>query len=207
MDLFSRRCLLSSWELGISTALAIHSHEKFSTQLLSRYLLLVFVRPKSRRKGIKGAWRPVASKEEEEWNCLDSRSFLDPRLPTQVVDAPSLETLKVRLDGAPSIWLICRCLCSLQGGWTRWPSKIRSNSNYSMLRESIFHVAQSFLSRKWDITLFDVSCHSFGRKLLRASPRTWLHSTSWQWGWDDNFCVTPQSWDQSCTQIPLLIAN
>ena len=37
------------------------------------------------------------------------------RLPREVVDAPSLEIFKVRLDGALTN-LICRCPCSLLGG-------------------------------------------------------------------------------------------
>ena len=45
------------------------------------------------------------------------------RLPREAVDAPSLETLKVRLDGALSILNCCRCPCSLQRSWTRWPLK------------------------------------------------------------------------------------
>jgi len=34
------------------------------------------------------------------------------RLHREVVDAPSLETLMVRLEGALSTWLNCRCPCS-----------------------------------------------------------------------------------------------
>jgi len=37
------------------------------------------------------------------------------RLPREAVGAPSLETPKVRLDGALSTWWSCRCPCSLQG--------------------------------------------------------------------------------------------
>ena len=55
------------------------------------------------------------------------------RLPREVVDAPSLETAKVRLDRALSTWWSCGCPCSLQGSWTRWPFKIPSNSNNSMI--------------------------------------------------------------------------
>jgi len=36
------------------------------------------------------------------------------RLPREVVDAPSLQTLKARQDGAPSTQCSCRCPCSLQ---------------------------------------------------------------------------------------------
>ena len=30
-------------------------------------------------------------------------------------------------------WSSGRCLCLLQGGWTRWPLKVASNPNYSMI--------------------------------------------------------------------------
>ena len=55
------------------------------------------------------------------------------RLPREAVDAPSLETLKVRLDGVLSTWWICRCPCSLQGSWTRWTLRVPSDSNDSMI--------------------------------------------------------------------------
>jgi len=55
------------------------------------------------------------------------------RLPREVVGAPSMETLKVRLDGALSNLVCCRCPCSLQGSWPRWPLNVPSNSNVSML--------------------------------------------------------------------------
>ena len=42
-----------------------------------------------------------------------------PRLPREVVDAPSLETFKPRLDGALSTLVQLKMSCSLQGGWTR----------------------------------------------------------------------------------------
>ena len=41
------------------------------------------------------------------------------RMPREVVDTLSLEILKVRLEGALSNLICCRCPCSLQGGWTR----------------------------------------------------------------------------------------
>ena len=50
------------------------------------------------------------------------------RLPREVVDTPSLETPKVRLDGAPSTWWSCGCLCSLQGSWTRWSLPTQNDS-------------------------------------------------------------------------------
>ena len=54
------------------------------------------------------------------------------RLTREVVDAPFLETSKVRLDGAVSTWSGYQCPCSLHGSWTRWPLKVPSNSNHSM---------------------------------------------------------------------------
>ena len=44
-----------------------------------------------------------------------------------------LEIFKVRLDGALSTWWSCRCPCSVQGSWTRWPLRVPSNSNDAMI--------------------------------------------------------------------------
>jgi len=54
-------------------------------------------------------------------------------LPSDVVDAPLLETFKERLDKAPGNLIYLWCLCALQGSWTRWPSEIPSNSKSSMI--------------------------------------------------------------------------
>ena len=48
-------------------------------------------------------------------------------------DALSLETLMVRLEGLWATWCSCRCPWSLQGSWTRWPLRVPSNSNDSMI--------------------------------------------------------------------------
>ena len=58
------------------------------------------------------------------------------RLPSDVVDVLSLETLKVRLDKALGSLLQLCCPCSLQGSWTRWPSVLLSNSKDSMILKS-----------------------------------------------------------------------
>ena len=44
---------------------------------------------------------------------------------------PSSPTIFIRLDGALSTCSSCRCPCSLQGSWIRWPLRITSNSNNS----------------------------------------------------------------------------
>ena len=54
------------------------------------------------------------------------------RLPREVVEAPSLETFKVSLSWLWASWSSCRCPCSFQGSWIRWPLKVSSNSNNSM---------------------------------------------------------------------------
>lgn len=46
----------------------------------------------------------------------------------QLVDAPSLETLKVRLGLTLSTCSSCRCSCSLQRSKTSWPLRVLSNS-------------------------------------------------------------------------------
>ena len=55
------------------------------------------------------------------------------RLPREAVDALSLETSKVRLNGALSTWWSCGCPCPLQGIWTRWPVSVPSNTNDFMI--------------------------------------------------------------------------
>ena len=54
-------------------------------------------------------------------------------LPREVGNASSLVMFRVRLHGALSTWSSCRCHCSLQGSWTRWPLKVLSNSKDSMI--------------------------------------------------------------------------
>jgi len=52
------------------------------------------------------------------------------RLPREVVDAPSLETFKARLDGALSNLVPAHC----RRGWTRCPLRVPSNpDNYMIL--------------------------------------------------------------------------
>jgi len=53
------------------------------------------------------------------------------RLPREVVDAPSQETFKVRLDGALSTLIELKMSLLTAGGWARWPLKDPSNPNYS----------------------------------------------------------------------------
>ncbi|KFQ13298.1 Sodium channel protein type 5 subunit alpha, partial [Leptosomus discolor] len=55
------------------------------------------------------------------------------RLPRAVVEAPSLGTFKVRLDGALSNLIQLKTSLLTAGGWTRWPLKVPSNPNYSMI--------------------------------------------------------------------------
>jgi len=55
------------------------------------------------------------------------------RLPRDVLDAPSLETFKARLDKALGNLNYLWCFCSLQGSWTRWLSEVPSNCKDSMI--------------------------------------------------------------------------
>jgi len=55
------------------------------------------------------------------------------RLLRDRMDVLSLETVKVRLDGALSTCSTCRSLCLLQGSWTRWPLSVPSNWNDSTI--------------------------------------------------------------------------
>ena len=45
---------------------------------------------------------------------------------------PILEDTQGQAGWALSTWWSCRCLCSLQGSWTKWPLRVPSNSNDSM---------------------------------------------------------------------------
>ena len=44
-----------------------------------------------------------------------------------------MEISKVRMEGHWAPWLSCRHPCSLQGSWTRWPLRVPSNSNDSVI--------------------------------------------------------------------------
>jgi len=55
------------------------------------------------------------------------------RLLSDMVDAPSLDTFKARLDQALDNLISLWCPCSLQGSWTRWPSEVPCNSEDSMI--------------------------------------------------------------------------
>jgi len=55
------------------------------------------------------------------------------RLPREVVDAPSLEVFKARLDGALSKWSSGRYSCPGQEGWNLMTFKVPSNPDHSMI--------------------------------------------------------------------------
>ena len=66
----------------------------------------------------------------------------------KVVESPSLEIFKTRLD---------KVLCSLlwvtllwQGVWTRWPTEVPSNPEHSVICD--FHQAQATFSKVYDIS-------------------------------------------------------
>jgi len=68
-------------------------------------------------------------------------------LPRDVVEAPSLETFKARLDRALSNLDSCRCPCSVQGGWTRRPLKVPSNPKHSVIHVKLLpYGSQSFIN-------------------------------------------------------------
>jgi len=66
------------------------------------------------------------------------------RLPTDVVDAPSLETFKARLDQALGNLMELWCPCALQGSLTRWPSEVPPNSEDSMILQLYFSETRLF---------------------------------------------------------------
>jgi len=55
------------------------------------------------------------------------------KLPREVVDAPTLETLKARLDGALSNLGWWKMSLLMAGGWTGWPLKVPSHPTHSMI--------------------------------------------------------------------------
>lgn len=82
----------------------------------------------------RGAWkmvRLIAGKWKHAVKL--GKVFFSPPQQCTLVDAPSLKTLKVRLDGALSTWYSCRCPCPLQGSWTKWPLRVPSSLNYSVV--------------------------------------------------------------------------
>ena len=54
------------------------------------------------------------------------------RLPREVVDASSLKTLQVRLEGL-SACCSCGCPCLAERSSNRWPLKVPSNSHHSVI--------------------------------------------------------------------------
>ena len=56
-----------------------------------------------------------------------------PRLPREVVDAPSLETFQARLDGALSNLTQVKMSLLTAGGWAGWPLKVFPNPKHSMI--------------------------------------------------------------------------
>ena len=54
-------------------------------------------------------------------------------LPSEAVDAPSLEALKARLDGAVSNLVYWEVSLPIAGGWFETILKVPSNPNHSMV--------------------------------------------------------------------------
>jgi len=55
------------------------------------------------------------------------------RLPGEARDASFLETFKVRLDGTLSNLIQLKMSLLIAPGWTRWPLRVPSNPNYSII--------------------------------------------------------------------------
>jgi len=55
-----------------------------------------------------------------------------PTLPSEVVDAPSLEPFQARFDGALSTLTWLKMSLPVAGGWTGWPRKVPSHPNRSV---------------------------------------------------------------------------
>jgi len=70
------------------------------------------------------------------WACCGWAAQNWKRLPRDVVRSPSLDTLKVRLEGLWATWWSWRWPCSLQGSWSGWLLNVPSNSNNSVIRKA-----------------------------------------------------------------------
>lgn len=77
----------------------------------------------------------ITNKKGKIWLNVVCNSMIltQNRFPKGVVDASSLETFLVWLNGALSTWPRGRCPSSLQGAWIWWPLKAPSNPDYSMI--------------------------------------------------------------------------
>ena len=60
------------------------------------------------------------------------------RLPSEVVNAPSLEAFKARLDGAVSNLVYWEVSLPIAGGWNKMILKVPSNTKHSMIMKTQF---------------------------------------------------------------------
>jgi len=81
-------------------------------------------------------------------------------LPREIVDAPSLETFKARLDGALSNLTQLKISLFIAGGWTRQPLKVPSNPNYSMILKQAL-ISCSYSSEDCNLSLHLISAIEF----------------------------------------------
>lgn len=103
------------------------------------------------------------------YSCLASRELILFSITFQLVDAPSLETLKVRLDLAPSTCSSCRSSCSLQGNRTSWPLKVLSNS---MILRYLSFFKHFYLSTANDEGLEVKQLMRLGTAIFKTADRT-----------------------------------
>ena len=80
------------------------------------------------------------------------------RFPREVVDAPSLETLKARLDGALSNLIQVKMSQLVAGGWTKRPLKGPSNPNHAMIPPVSLKIFNSSYSQVFPPSLFPCWC-------------------------------------------------
>ena len=127
--------------------------------------------------------------------------------PSVVVDVPSLETFKARLDGALSnlVWLEMSLLTA--GGWARWPLKVSSNPTHSMIHSMILWIQRQHLTGSlWlcrgtaGIRIF-LSSPGFCQK--RSTGSTY-HSTFHDWCLFSLFCFK-YNWDGGLTNGTLAL--
>ena len=63
-------------------------------------------------------------------------------LSREMVDALSLETAKVRLEGFCAPWWSCRCPCSLQGQWMTFRSPFQLEGSYDSIKMQPMNCAE-----------------------------------------------------------------
>ena len=72
-------------------------------------------------------------------------------------------------------WWSCRCPCSLQGSWIRWPLKVRSNSSDSMI---LWFLTKGWLIRSGALVIFTAPWKLLGFRAVLVPRCTTVQTTT-----------------------------